>query len=428
MRTARQVITLRESSIYHRQVSEDRMSGFEETVERGKTVTISEADGDLILEGCTVIPSGVKVVVHGTLVVRGRSTVKGSLKAEEVRGSGDLLVEGGLEASDVRLDNGASLDVKGDFRADDVDVPNSIRVGGRTEVSDMRVGGTAVLTGDAKVEDAKVGGTLEARAKLESDEVRVGGTLQVKVLISCDVRVGGNLRAGTIKAEDVDVGGTVEVSGGVNIGNLTVGGTAAVGGGEVEDVRVGGILRSVGELVFEEIRVGGQLTIGSGKGEKVSIGGILEVATDMKLEDKLSVGGNAMIGGALEAGSIGVGGNLEAAKAVADDRLEIGGMLSTSAGSRAREVDISRGARVRGPIVGETVRIKENAEVEDVYADSLWAEANCSLRNIYVRRAEVGRGCKVSGRLEYTEALHLGKDITLANQPEKVPGLPNPPI
>lgn len=220
----------------------------------------------------------------------------------------------------------------------------------------------------------------------------------------------------------------MEVSGDVEIEDLAVGGTAVVGGGEVEDVRIGGTLKSTGGLAFEEIRVGGQLTIDSGKGEKVSVGGILEVARDLKLEDQLSVGGKAKIGGAVEAGSIGVGGELEATRVVADEKLEIGGGLSASVGSRAQEVDIARRAKVKGPIVGETVRIKENAEAEDIYAESLWAEAGCSLRSVYVRRAEVGRGCKISGVLQYTEAVRLSKDVSLASQPEKVSDLPSPPV
>jgi predicted acyltransferase (DUF342 family) len=190
------------------------------------------------------MPPGGELLVHETLLVNNRSTIKGSLKAEEVRGEGDLLVEGDLESSDIRLDDGTSLEVKGDLKADDVDVPNSIRVGKRTEVNYLRVG-----------------------------------------------------------------------------------------------------------------------------------------------ED-----------------------------------------LTTLAGSKAGVIDITRRARVRGPIIGTTVRIREDAEVEDVYAEDFWTEGGCSLGNIYVKRAEVGRECSISGVLQYVEAIRLGRDVSLASPPVKVSTLPSPPI
>ena len=168
------------------------MSDVKERVERGRTVTLSEVDGDLLLEGSTVIPAGHEVVVRGDLVLRNRSVVRGNLRADRVRGTGDLQVEGDMDSDDVSLDNGASLEVTGNLKADGVDVPNVLKVGGTTVANDLRVGGTALLTGDAKVDDVKVGGTLKAGGRLESDDVRVGGTLEAKHLVCDDVKVGGS--------------------------------------------------------------------------------------------------------------------------------------------------------------------------------------------------------------------------------------------
>lgn len=404
------------------------MDEFKEKVERGRSVTLSVVDGDLLLEGSTVLPADRIVVVHGTVLVRHRSVVKGSLKADSVRGEGDLEVQGDLEGGDVRLDDGASLEVGGNLRADSVDVPNTLKVTGSTNVDDLDVGGTAFLTGPAKTDDVRVGGTLKALAMLEADGVRVGGILEAKTLVCDDVNVGGSLRADVLEADDVKVGGTVEVTGESKVDGLTVGGTARFAGGVVKDARVGGTLKSAGALTFERIDAGGQLTMESGSGERITVGGLLEVSKDLILEDGLSVGGRAKIGGTAKAGRISVGGELEASSATAEDKLSVGGDLSTEHGSKASEVEIGRRARVRGPLVGETVKVREDVEAEDIHAESLWLGDHCNVRNVFVQRAEIGRECVISGRLLYTEAVSLGKDVRLTNQPEKVTVLPSPPL
>ena len=91
-------------------------------------------------------------------------------------------------------------------------------------------------------------------------------------------------------------------------------------------------------------------------------------------------------------------------------------------------MEIGKRARVRGPIVGETVKVREKAEAEDIHAGSLWLGDECSVRNVYAQRAEIGGGSVVSGSLKITEAVRMGRDVRLANQPEKVSELPSPPL
>lgn len=404
------------------------MSRSEEKVERGRTVTLSEVDGDLLLGGSTVVPAGSEVVVHGTVTLKGRSVVRGTLKAEEVRGEGDLQVEGDLEADVVKLRDGASLDVAKDLKADDVDVPNTLRVGGRTEVDDLSVGGTATLTGDAKVDDVRVGGTLKAEAKLEASDVKVGGAVEAKEIICDDVKVGGSLRAERVEGDDMNVGGTVEITGEAKLEDLVVGGTANVGKGSVGEVRVGGTFRAAGELSFGGMDVGGEIAMGSGKGEKISVGGVLDVKGDLALEERLDVGGRARVDGAVSAGDITVGGELQAATAISGGGLSVGGKLATAKGAKGGEVDIGRMAQVRGPIIGETVKVREKTETDDIHAGSLWLGDECLVKNVFVRRAEIGRGCVISGRLQYTEAVRMGKDVRLSSPAEKVSQLPSPPV
>jgi cytoskeletal protein CcmA (bactofilin family) len=196
----------------------------------------------------------------------------------------------------------------------------------------------------------------------------------------------------------------------------------------LEDARVGGTLAASGDLSFAGIDVGGRVMMGSGKGESITVGGVLEVKGDLDLEDDLNVGGRAKIDGDLKADDISVGGEMQASSAIAQGKLDIGGNLTTSRGARAQEIQLGKRARARGPLVGEVVKIRAKAETEDIHAEDLWLGDDCSVKNVYFRRGEISKGCVVSGKVQYTEEVRLGRDVRLASQPEKVTGLPTPPI
>lgn len=374
------------------------------------------------------MPTDRTITVNGRVVVEHKSSVRGSLKAESVRGEGDLEVGGDLSVEDIDLDDGASLEVGGSLSAEDVDVPNELRVKGRMRAEGLRVGGKAVLEGDTELEEGRIGGTLEVVGSIKAEDLSVGGTLKGGSLICEDVNVGGSLKAESVQAEDVEVGGTVEIAGDVKIEDLVVGGTVTVGGGTVEEIRVGGTMKSTGGLTFERINVGGQVLIESGQGGRVTVGGVLEVVKDLLLDDDLEVGGRAKLGGELRADRVSVGGELEADKVTAEDKLSVGIGLGTVRGSKGKEIEIGRRARVKGPIVGDTIKVKERSTVEDVYAETLWMDEGCSANNVYIVRGEIGRDCVVSGHLQYVEDLDLGSDTRLAMPPEKVSTLPGPPI
>jgi len=135
-----------------------------------------------------------------------------------------------------------------------------------------------------------------------------------------------------------------------------------------------------------------------------------------------------MVRGSAKAGSVGVGGELEAQRLISERDLKVGRNLTTTQGAKGGEVEIGNNGVVKGPLVGESVKVKHGSTTDDIYAEELWLGDDCSVGNIYAERAEVGRGCRVSGKLLYTEDVSLGKDVSLNAQPEKVGSLPSPPL
>jgi predicted acyltransferase (DUF342 family) len=231
-----------------------------------------------------------------------------------------------------------------------------------------------------------------------------------------------------ISAEDVKVGATVEVTAEGSIEDLDVGGTVRLEKGRVQDARVGGTMEGGGPLKFVDLDIGGRLKLGSGAGERVKVGGVLEVVGDLVLSDDLDVGGEARVGGSLDAGSVGVGGDLKSEVVRAHDDVKVGRSITTDKGVKGDFVSVGRLGRVTGPIVAKEVRIEDDSEVEDVYAEELRIGESSRAKNVYASKVDVGDKCRVSGKLQYTEELRIGRDVQFSSQPEKVSSLPSPPI
>jgi predicted acyltransferase (DUF342 family) len=256
----------------------------------------------------------------------------------------------------------------------------------------------------------------------------VGGTAEVKEIECEDVKVGGTLTTERIDAEDVRVGGTATITVEAVIEDLDVGGTVRLEKGELEDATVGGTMESVGSVKFEDLDVGGRLRLGSGVGENVRVGGLLEVQHDLTLEGELVVGGEARIDGKLDAESVSVGGDLTSEEVRVRDSIKVGRGLLTTRGVKASEVSVGRHGRVTGPIVGRKVRIESDAAVEDVYAEEARVGESSSTLNVYASSVEIGDYCRVSGRLQYTDEIRVGRNVHFSSQPEKVSSLPGPPL
>jgi len=224
------------------------------------------------------------------------------------------------------------------------------------------------------------------------------------------------------------VGGTVAVTGEATIQGLDVGGTVILEKGSVEDARVGGAMECGGPLKFENLDIGGRLELGSGTGESVRVGGVLEVQDGLILSDDLVVGGEARIGGKLEAESVNVGGELRSDEVRARDDVKVGRSVVTAKGVKGDFVGVARHGSVTGPIVGREVRIESDAVVEDIYAIELRVGDSSSVGNVYASNVEIGNHCRVGGKLLYTSEIRTGREVQFSSQPEKVSKLPGSPL
>ncbi|MBI3840902.1 MAG: hypothetical protein HY297_02955, partial [Thaumarchaeota archaeon] len=271
-------------------------------------------------------------------------------------------------------------------------------------------------------------GMLRASGVFSGEDIKVGGTIEAKTLKCEDVKVGGTLTAERVEAESIKVGGTVRITGESNIEDLNVGGAAYLERGKIGDVKAGGMVECNGPLDFDSFEVGGRARLDSGNGGHVSVGGLLDVHGDLTLTEGFSVGGEANLGGKLKAESVAVGGRLGCEQVLAEDYIKVGRTLATKTGAKAEMVGVGKRGKVTGPIVGETVRIERDSDVEDVYAEDLRLEEGSTAANVYVEGAQIEDHCRVSGRLLYTGEVRLGRNVQLAHPAEKVSTLPSPPL
>ncbi|MFX1561722.1 MAG: hypothetical protein ACFFDP_00240 [Promethearchaeota archaeon] len=384
---------------------------------REEQVHLGQVNGDVELIDCQVVipKDGPEIDIKGTLRIRGRTLIKGSLKCgrletdcrDEIEIEGDLSV-----VTSAQVDRGGLL-VNGSAQANRFDVDSSLRVGKNLECKSVNCGGALTVKGDAKVERVDVGGAIKVEGTINVEELDVGGA------ISCNT--------GTIKC--VDVGGAFKATGAMEIDNLDVGGAAVVGpGSKILSVDIGGSFKSLGDLTFERIDVGGMVKIeGDAKGESLDSGGVLKVEGSLTLAGELKVGGVVKIGRDFQANeSIRVGGTLKVEGTIDSPTIDIGGSIKASHIKAEKEFRIGRRGEVQGFVEGGRILIRERARGESFYGESIRAEENARVKNLYGWDIYLERGVTVEGDLLYVSTLEMEKDIHLRKEPQKVDKLPPP--
>src|SRR5438093_1638995 len=103
------------------------------------------------------------------------------------------------------------------------------------------------------------------------------------------------------------------------------------------------------------------------------------------------------MGGSLRLSSLEVGCMIGADLIIAEDEVEIGGRLRTTRGTKAKTIQLGQRSEVLGVLVGEHVKIGDNARVEDVYADTQDMCARVRALNVYAKDARFESRCRTSG-------------------------------
>jgi predicted acyltransferase (DUF342 family) len=387
----------------------------ETLIPAGRTAKLDNLDGDLRVENRAVVQA--KEGHH--VMVSGKASFEGSVEV-------DCDFEcGSLESSD------GMVRINGDLVVhDDIDVEEALYTRGNLKAKKIDVGGRLVVGISLEAESTDVGGALEVQGNITADWVDVGGSFEV---------------LGGVKLRDMDVGGTVEIGGGDVSGKIDVGGnftsrkslrfhridtggTVELNGGEGKEIEVGGKLRSVGDLRCDEVEVGGLADVeGSLFVNEAEVGGRIRVSGDLGAVERLEVGGAAEVHGVLSGKDVDVGGTLRASKGVLSGSARIGGLVETAGGLKAAVIELGRGAKCIGPLVGGRIQIEERAHVQDVYCERLVVEKEARLGRLFVESVEIGDSCVVE-TLVYTKELREGTGVVHLSPPQKVENLPPFPL
>jgi|AntDeeMinimDraft_5_1070356.scaffolds.fasta_scaffold00348_20 cytoskeletal protein CcmA (bactofilin family) len=226
--------------------------------------------------------------------------------------------------------------VSGDLYATTVDIDGTAKVGGLVDAVDLDVDGTAKVEGDVRGETASVDGTAKFANSLSADRLAVDGT----------AKVGGNL-----DGHDVEADGTLKVSGSLVAADARFDGTLKVGG--VTDATT---LTVDGTGAFDDVNADEFSATGSVRADSVSARTV-----DVTVEGRSKVG-------SVEATEVRVRPG-EGARSLASKLLGDGDRVFEVDTVEAETVELD--ATHAGTVVGDSVTLGPDAEVDVVYTDDL---------------------------------------------------------
>ncbi len=163
-----------------------------ETFVRGVRKALEAVEGDLLVDNGTVDAPKGGLRVSGLTKCKGDCRFVGDVSTSEMdTNGGEVLVEGSLTADRLVHARGA-LGVKGDLKADRVDVHKHADIGGGLDAHEVSVGGSLTVEGVTKTNRADVGGSLRCGSDADLGRVDVGGSAEM---------------FGATRSERIDVGG-----------------------------------------------------------------------------------------------------------------------------------------------------------------------------------------------------------------------------
>jgi cytoskeletal protein CcmA (bactofilin family) len=240
--------------------------------------------------------------------------------------------------------------------AEEVTVNGTLSVGGSLEAEDVDVDGGLTVDGDAAASSLEVDGSGSFGRAVSADYVEATGSLSVEGNLDAhDVEgEGATSLAGSVVANEAEFAGTVSVEGVVDVRELEVDGAGSFADVSAAVVEVDGSL-SAGEVTTDwfELDVTAHSPV-----DRVA-------ATEVHVEREG-----------------GIAGFLRRLVRRGDPVLEVDTVVG-----EAVDLDATRA----GTVVGDEVRLGENAEVDVVYTDELWDAPGATVGDVRPR-AEYGGG------------------------------------
>ena len=229
--------------------------------------------------------------------------------------------------------------VSGDLYATTVDVDGTANVGGRVDAVDVDIDGTTKADSDVRGETVTVDGTAKFASNLSADHLAIDGT----------AKVGGNLDGHGVEAD-----GTLKVSGNLVAADARFDGTVKVGGvTDATTLTVDGA-GEFGDANADEFAASGSVYADSVSARTV----------DVTVEGRSEVGAVHGTDVAVRAG--------DRSRSLASKLLNAGQKdeqvfaVDTVEGETV-ELDATRA----GTVVGDSVTLGPDAEVDVVYTDDL---------------------------------------------------------
>lgn len=242
---------------------------------------------------------------------------------------------------------------------------------------------------------------------------RISGSGRITLPGYGELKVSGS---GRISPEEISTSGSSRLPGGLVIGDLKTSGSSRIEGDlTAELVKFSGSASVEGFLVCEEIAKSGSLKVD--KDLKFKYG---------KFSGSTRVGGSGKVETELEAsGSMSFGGDL-----VSEDRILYSGVMRVEGSLKARsfEARLSRDESViRDGIEAEYINIQRSHEdwrnrgilvTTDITGDEIILE-NVECNNVTGKTIKILAGCRIKGRVQYSESIKVDPDSYLENEPEK---------
>ena len=242
---------------------------------------------------------------------------------------------------------------------------------------------------------------------------RIAGSGRITIPGFGEVKVSGS---GRISPEEISTSGSSRLPGGLVIGDIKTSGSSRIEGDlTAEMVKFSGSANVEGNLVCDEIQKSGSLNVD--KDLKFKYG---------KFSGSTRVGGGGSVENELEAsGSIKFGGDL-----ASENRILYSGVMRVEGSVKAKsfEARLSRDESfIRDGIEADYINIQRSHEdwrnrgtmyTTDITGDEIVLE-NVECDNVTGRTVKLLPGCRVKGKVQYSESIKIDQDSYLENEPEK---------
>jgi cytoskeletal protein CcmA (bactofilin family) len=244
---------------------------------------------------------------------------------------------------------------------------------------------------------------------------RISGSGRVTLQGFGTVKVSGS---GSISPERISMSGSSTLPGGLRVGELKTSGSSRVEGEvHADGMEFSGSASIDGDAHFDHLRKSGSLDVEGGVyGNTMRVSGSTTIRGDAEIADELRSSGSIRVeGGVKSKGVVELRGVFEVRGRVKARHFEarLGRRLSVvEEGIEAEVVDVEPLPRDWDREGG--LRTKDVVGVEEVTIENVECE------NIRGGRVVIHGGCRVNGKVEYTESIEVSPNSYLAQEPVKI--------